>query len=230
MSVRAEQLVRITAEEIVSRLQRQGIPVCFERVHNQKGDAITLRKQIEILQAIPEKQRTLRESERLKYCLKSKADGMKNEMVLNWRQKEIDFTYPDSQSSPEEILSMLVQIDSDYQWEKSGSRYLVYPKQGSFNCPIPGFSIINASFDDFMKAGIEHIMKPARLNWIFAGSGRPWTLDYKDKMFSLTIAPTDARTALTSFCDAIGPQIVWNVLGCEPDWVNVAIFPVYPQK
>jgi len=108
--------------------------------------------------------------------------------------------------------------------------YLVYPKNGSFNCQIPAFSIVNASFDDFMKTGIDHIMKPAKLNYIFAGVGRPWILDYKDKMFSLALDSTDARSALTSFCDAIGPHIVWHVLGCDPDWVNVGFSPVYPQK
>lgn len=230
LSVRAEQLVRIAAEDIVSRLHDQGVPVCFERVHNQKGDAITLKKQIDNIQAIPENERTPRESERLKYCLKNKSEGMTEDMVLNWRQNTFDFTYPNSQSTPDEILSMLVQIDTDYQWEKAGRRYLVYPKNGSFNCQIPAFSIVNASFDDFIKAGIDHITRPAKLNYIFAGVGRPWILDYKDKKFSLALDSTDARSALTSFCDAIGPHVVWHVLGCDPDWVNVGFSPVYPQK
>jgi hypothetical protein len=128
----ADHLVRITAEDVVERLRRDGVLVCFERTRNQKEDAITLKAQIRAIQNIPEAERTHRESERLDWRLQSRKEGMPDYMIVNWRQKEFDFDYPDTPANPEEILSALTKADADYTWEQKGNRYLVYPSQKSF--------------------------------------------------------------------------------------------------
>lgn len=226
----AEQLIRITAEDVVDRLRRDGVLVCFERVHNQKEDAITLKAQLEAIQHIPQGQRTERENGLLESLVRSKKEGLADEVIVNWKQKKFDFIYPDSADTPEQILDALVKSDSDYVWEQRDRRYLLYPKEGSFNCSLLGFTAKELQFLDFVKAAQDQIFTPSRINHIFAGVGRPWTLNYQDKIFSLTLGPSDSRTALTAFCDAIGPNIVWHVIGCDPNWVNVSFAPVKPKN
>lgn len=224
---RAELLVRVTAEEIVGRLRQEGVAVCFERVHNQKADALTLEEQIEVLEKIPDGERTERERDLLKTLLRLKQDGnTPGHSVVNWKQKQFNFEFPFSVEDPAEVLKDLEKADPDYAWERSGSRYLVYPKKGSFNRPLQGFKAENLKFWDFVRASGEQISKPAGLNQIFVVLGRDWTEDYKNGIYTLELGATDTRTALTRFADAIGPAVVWNVIGCEPDWLNLSFGPV----
>lgn len=227
VGARAEMLVRVTAEDIVERLRREGVPVCFERVHNQKADALTLKAQVEILERIPEGRRTERERELLKSLLRmKKKEGVREDVVVNWKQKQFDFDFPFSIGDPREVLGNLEKADPDYVWEARGKRYLVYPEKGSFNRPLKGFKAENLKFLDFVKASDEQITRPAGLNQIFVVLGRDWTIDYKERVYTLELGGTDTRTALTRFVDAIGPAVVWNVIGCEPDWLNLSFWPV----
>ncbi len=229
LSAPAGQPIRTNTAAVVESLKSQGIPICFERVHHTLDDAIRLRPQIERIQNIPENQRTPADIAQLESCLQIAAQGIPDDTVVGWKEKEIDFAIPAPSAPPEQILQALVRADPAYRWEKIGTRYLLYPKEGSSNLPLPGFSATDVSFDDLIAAGIEHICQPSKLNYLAVTIGTPWTADYQGKTYTFQTGPTDTRTALTAFCDAIGPQIVWEIRGCDPDWVNIGFNSVYPK-
>jgi len=224
---RGESLIRVSAEDIVDRLRRQGVSVCFERVHNEKKDAITRRQQIESIERIPKSQRTAREEARLKSDLKSKDKGS---TIVNWRQVEFNFDYPDHKSDPKDILNKLLIVDPRYEWKIYRNKYIVFPKEGSFNKNLSGFHADDLKFSDFFTAMIEQIAKPSHLNYFLLILGHDWTEDYKNEKYTLNISDTDSISALTAFADTLGPQFVWTVLSVDSDWGNLGITPIRPKN
>lgn len=222
----AETLVRVQAEVVIQRLRKEGALVCFERVHNQRKDAITLNAQISALQKIPEKRRTETERDLLASLLAYRKRGKNLDTIVNWKQKQFDFDYPDGAANAAGVLDALVKADPDYQWERKGDRYLVYPKTGSFNRPLAGFKAEKLKFGDLLQAGREQVFSPAGLHYMEVIMGRSWTEPYRENVHTLVLGPTDAHSALTELCVTIGPKIVWSTMGIEPDSMNMSFGPV----
>ncbi len=224
LSLSAENPTHTTMHSIVDQLRSQGCPVCFEEVHNNRSDAITIKERITLIQSIPPERRSPTQQGQLELALNLRNDYHHDDAIISWKQKEFDILLPDSADGPVAILKAAVIAAPEYAWEQRGTKYIVYPIQQSFNRPIPGFHSENLSLNEFMNSMVEQIAKPAGLNYLLYGTGAGmsrWQSLGNNRRFSLTMEKTDARTALTKIAEMLGPDVVWNVQGCEPDWINL---------
>lgn len=219
-------LTEVSAEDVVKQLWLERVPVCFERVFNKATDAMTLGAAISALERIPKGQRSDAANERLQMLLRLKKQGTAGKSIIDWKQTRFDFDFPGPPSDPAKVLDALVKADPAYTWEKLGTRYLVYPKENSFNKPIGAFQADKLKFQDFIGAGSRQIFEPSGLNYMVVIMGQPWFRGYEEKVYSLTFPAMDSRIALTRFVDAIGPDIVWQVMGGEAFGRNLSFWPL----
>lgn len=224
--VRATLLEQVSAEDIVRQLWLERVPVCFERAYNSMADAVTLGEELGKLEKTPPGKRTAKDNSRLETLRRINKQASNPKTIIDWRQNRFDFDYPDLPVSPEVVLDALVKADPAYVWEKNGNRYLLYPKQNSFNKPVGAFKADGLKFQDFVAAADKQIFQPAGLNYIVVIMGQPWYVDYEERVYSLSFDATDARSALTKFVNAIGPDIVWQVLGGEGFGRNLSFNPL----
>ncbi len=226
----SEQLLRVTMRDVAKRLIQDGVLVCLESVHNQLGDEITVGKRIEILQAIPEGDRTEIEQLRLASSLEMKATGKSEDIIVDWTQQVIDFDYPDTPFCTPDILDMLIFADPSYSWTMIGTRYIIFPRAKSFDCEIEAFAGNELNIDDFMLLGIEKIIRPSNLYYQHIGPIRDWRWKYTNASYSINLPAGRSRAALTLFCDALGPQFLWQVWGIETYGIMVSITPANIQR
>ncbi len=220
-----EQLVRVTARDIATRLIQDGVLICMETVHNQPGDEITLAMQLETLQSIPEGNRTKIERLRLAQCLEMNAAGDSENTIVGWEQRVFDFDYPATIHSVPDILDMLISSDSSYSWTMIGTRYVVFPRFHSFDCKIDAFEGHDLNIDDFMTLGIDKIIRPSNLHYSRIGPVRDWRWKYTDALYSINLPAGQSRVALTLFCNVLGPHFLWQAGGIEPYGITIGISP-----
>ena len=213
----AETLKRVSVEDIVQRLHKEGIPICFERVLNVKADALSLKRQIELIEAIPEGDRTESERKTLDNDKSALKAGRKEDEIVNWRMKQFDFEFPKSPLKVKTVLNAAVKADPAYRWSEIDGKYVVYPKELSSNQPLAKFSAMDLVFPEFMQQMYEQVGKPAKLNYFQDITGRPWWDDIKDHTFSLTLKNTDTRTALTTIANRLAPNVIWTIRGEESE-------------
>lgn len=218
----------LTAADLVQHLRAQGVPLCFEQVHNTLDDAIRLGAQIAELEKIPPAQRTARQTATLQRDRELRKNGpADDDTVIDWPHKRVPFAPPPPGSDPACVLDAFVAADLDYAWEKISGHYVLHPKTGSFNRPAPALNIEAKSYDELVAALDERLLKPAGLHHLeVIMTMHPWFEKYKSTPFSLALPSAETRTTLTRALEQVDPSLVWTVIGCDPDWLNVSWGPL----
>ena len=213
-------LRRTTVNELVERLRNDGFRVHFERRMSEVEEAISLKKQIGIIEAIPAAERTPKE-ERVLRTLRElrKAGKVPDESTVEWEQTQFDFDYPTTIDDLTPVLDAIVSRDLEYSWKRISASYVVFPREGSFNRAIGSISLRDQDRDATFEVIQNQVLSPCglHLTWgPFIGPLRPTLWDtLAAKRFSLTSEDEDAHAVLTRFAELIGPDVVWTSLGSK---------------
>jgi len=207
-------LKRVSIEGLIYRLRQGGFRIHFERYPNQPEDAISLKEQIEIIEAIPAQERTEEETRLLKLCREWRASGdVPDHCIVNWKLTRFDFHYPKDIQDVCAVLDAIVKKNSNYSWKRISQSYVVYPKYRSSNKPIEPFSFQDADLNQARSAIIKWVTKPCNLNHI--ERHRPLSFVINETEYTLSCQGEDAHTVLTRFAEMLGPNIIWDALGTE---------------
>jgi len=212
------RLRRTTVEDVVRRLRNDGFVVHFERCLNQPEDALSLKKQIEILDAIPTDERTPAEQRLYILCLKQRKTGeISEDCIVNWRLSQFDFDYPEEIADVSTVLDAIVRGNPEYLWKKVSHSYVVYPVEKTFNRKIEMVLLRDADRDQAFEVISRTVLMPCGLNlgWTHIGPGPTLWKTLENKRFSLTCKGEDTHAILTQFAEILDPRIVWSVLGSK---------------
>jgi len=211
-------LERTTVEDLVRRLRNDGFRIHFERRLSRPEDALSLKKRIETIDAIPADERTPKEKQLHAALLKMRKEmGLPEEIIVSWRLTRFDFDYPGKVVDVSAVLAAIVRRNPEYSWKKVSESYLVYPLKGTFNKRIESVVLHDADRDEAFRVIRSTVLSPCGLSEMSThiGPGPALREKLKDKRFSLTCQGEDAHTILTRFAELLGPRIVWGVLGTK---------------
>ncbi|CAN5768793.1 hypothetical protein BH09VER1_BH09VER1_45770 [soil metagenome] len=228
---RAEHMVRATAWDVIERMHRAGVMVCFEEVHGRDNETKNLSEMIQFYQKIPDGARSPKEEANLIWLRKLKEMDTSDGVIAWCPHKTFDFEFPDAGAHSAEVLDALVAADPDYTWEKKGMRYVVYPRQGSINALIAGFHASKLGYADYLAAIDQQILWPRHVGIlrelpVYLPSFRQFR-DLYGRDYSMELGSSDLWTALNSALDPIlPPNYVWVVLGAGSHGRALGFIPV----
>ena len=212
------RLKRATVEDLVRRLRNDGFRVHFERRLSQPEDALSLKKQIEILDAIPTDERTPAEARLYTLCLGQRKTGeISEDCIVNWKLTQFDFDYPEEIADVSTVLDAIARGNPEYSWKKISNAYVVYPVEKTFNRKIKMGPLRDADRNEAFEVIRRTVLSPCGLSlgWTHTGPGPTLWQTLENKQFSFPSKEEDAHAILTRFAELVGPKIVWTALGTE---------------
>lgn len=213
-------LRRTTVEGLVQRLRDGGFRVHFERRLSEPEEAVALKKQIGILEAIPSAERTPEEERDLRSLQELRKTGkVPDESTANWKQTQFGFDYRNEIGSVSSVLDAILSHDPEYCWKRISASYVVFPRQESLNREIGTTSLRDQDRDTTFEVIRNKVLSPCELALEWGpdvGPPHPGLWDtLAGQRFSLTSEGEDAHTVLTRFAQLIGPDVVWTSLGSK---------------
>lgn len=209
-------------EDVVCTLRNiYKIPINFEEApFNIKENAITLDQAIGQLESLPS--RTEMEERRLKSLRSQKESGKAASIIVGYKQKRFDISFPSELIDITSVLDVLVKKDPEYAWERSNTSIIIYPKE-SMNKNKVSLVLKDSDADNALKRLSDDILVPLKLNYgVF---GKPAYMQDKSIRVKLNLTEVGLYTCLNRFVECLGSNVVWTIKGgiTESGWRNFGL-------
>ncbi len=208
---------RVSMEDVVYELQFvYKIPIHFEEVpiDMEKQPGISAEERLKELESLEPSSLTDGEKSFLNLLRRDK-ERLKGQRV-GFKKRRFNISLPPKGADPTEILNLLIQKDPDYTWKKTNTSFIVHPKKPVDRPRIKSFILQDSNYPSARKKFMEEVLAPSKLEWgdIMSGPIRSDGSDFYDSFrFNLNLSDVDVYTALTRFCECMGPNAIWTITG-----------------
>ena len=220
---------RASMEDMVGWLRYYKFPVHFEEISvDPSKDHMTLDEKIKELESIDPVSLAEREKRILRNLReRKKTSPEKGASYIDWRKKRFDLSLHAQVKNVDEVLDLLMQKDPDYVWERSNTSFIIRPRNPVDRGRVKSFVLQNSDFKSAAAKFIAEVLNPSKLGWVVVdlGSTPPLEERFRSVKLNLHLGDVDIYTALTRFCECLGPHVVWTIKGMTGTdaWSEVGI-------
>jgi len=208
-------LKRVSMEIIVSELTNRGVKVGLITVPSDPAKAVTMAQEAKIIQAMPESERSWRES----FVLGNfQRHATPPECTIAYRDECYSINLPGDLSNPEttkETLQKVVALDSRYELIWSKGFPVICPRNDSVRDIRVNITLVGTpAFDAVGKLG--EALAGDKLNLVEASIGpTPTNMIYGTNQISLNFVNVPLIGAFCRFAEALGADYNWEILGTK---------------